>query len=83
MTRIRQRHNRDYKIALHLLSELELHSELEALEHHMQELQGHRDLLKREIKLRKRQEVRNAQPSVDGVLVGTVIQDQDSATSSV
>lgn len=82
MTRIRQRHNRDYKIAIHILSEVELHRELEALERHMQELQGHRDLIKREIKLRKRREVRDAQPGVDGVLVGAVIQDQGSATSS-
>lgn len=82
MTGLRRSRNRTYTIALHILSEIELRRELEAVTKHMQELQGHRDLLKREIKLRKRQEVRNAQPSVDGVLVGTVIQDQGSATSS-
>lgn len=54
MTGLRRSRNRTYTIALHILSEIELQRELEAVTKHMQELQGHRDLLKREINRRRR-----------------------------
>ena len=54
MNGLRRSRNRTYTIALHILSEIELQRELEAVTKHMQELQGHRDLLKREITKRSR-----------------------------